>query len=53
VNSSPLRIGTRTADSPLTGWFQGDLDELEIYNRALALPEVQAIYNAGSAGKCK
>jgi hypothetical protein len=53
VNSSPLRVGTRTANSPLTGWFKGDLDELEIYNRALGLPEVQAIFNAGPAGKCK
>src|SRR5437763_5984842 len=34
-NNSPLRIGTRTADSPLTGFFRGDLDELEIFNRVL------------------
>jgi len=53
VNSSPLRIGTRTASSPLTGWFLGSLDELEIYNRDLTAAEVQGIYNAGSHGKCK
>ena len=30
----------------------GAVDELSIYNRALTQPEIQAIYNAGSAGKC-
>ena len=28
------------------------IDELAIYNRALSAAEIQAIYNAGSAGKC-
>jgi len=32
--------------------FIGDIDELALYNRALTATEVQAIYNAGSAGKC-
>jgi hypothetical protein len=32
---------------------QGRIDELEIFNRALSTAEIQAIYNAGSAGKCK
>ncbi|MEJ0088278.1 MAG: LamG-like jellyroll fold domain-containing protein [Limisphaerales bacterium] len=32
--------------------FLGTLDELSIYNRALSLSEIQAIYNAGDAGKC-
>jgi hypothetical protein len=31
----------------------GLIDEVEIYDRALTAQEVQAIYNAGSAGKCK
>lgn len=52
-NSSPLRIGTRTTASPLTGWFKGDLDELEIYNRALTPEEIARIFNAGAFGKCK
>ena len=30
----------------------GAVDEVSIYNRALTQPEIQAIYNAGSAGKC-
>ena len=33
--------------------FHGLIDELEIYDRALSLAEIQAIFNAGSAGKCK
>jgi hypothetical protein len=32
--------------------FVGDIDEIALYNRALSLAEIQAIYNAGSAGKC-
>ncbi|HLC58397.1 MAG TPA: LamG domain-containing protein [Candidatus Nanoarchaeia archaeon] len=31
----------------------GILDEVEIFNRALSQSEIQSIYNAGSAGKCK
>jgi hypothetical protein len=33
--------------------FDGLVDEVEIFNRALSQAEIQAIYNAGSAGKCK
>ena len=32
--------------------FLGEIDELSIYNRALGASEIQAIYGAGSAGKC-
>ncbi len=53
ANNSPLRIGTRTASSPLSGWFRGDIDELEIFNRVLSDAEVNSIYSAGSFGKCK
>ena len=35
------------------GNFFGILDEVEIFNRALTSDEVQAIYDAGSAGKCR
>lgn len=31
--------------------FNGQIDELSLYNRALSASEIQAIYNAGSAGK--
>jgi hypothetical protein len=33
--------------------FDGLIDEVEVFNRALSASEIQAIYNAGSAGKCK
>jgi hypothetical protein len=41
------------AQPPQNRYFQGLIDEVEIYNRALSASEIQAIYNAGSAGKCK
>jgi Concanavalin A-like lectin/glucanases superfamily len=34
-------------------YFQGLIDEVEIFNRALASSEIQALFTAGSAGKCK
>jgi len=33
--------------------FAGLLDEISLYNRALAPDEIEAIFNANSAGKCK
>ena len=49
--SSPLYIGS---DPGSPGrFFKGLIDEVEIYNRALSASEIQAIYTAGSAGKCK
>jgi RHS repeat-associated protein len=33
--------------------FKGHLDEVSIYNRALAASEIAAIYNAGVGGKCR
>ncbi len=50
-NDSPLRIGVRAfAD---TAFLDGTLDELELFKRVLSLAEVQALYAAGPAGKCK
>ncbi len=53
ANNSPLRVGTRTGANPLTDWFQGDIDELELFNRVLTLEEVFQIFMADSFGKCK
>lgn len=36
-----------------SNFFNGQLDEVTINSRALTAPEILAIYNAGSAGKCK
>jgi RHS repeat-associated protein len=35
------------------GAFTGIIDEVELYARALSSTEVQAIFTAGAAGKCK
>jgi hypothetical protein len=34
-------------------WFAGKLDEISLYNRTLAASEIQAIVEAGTAGKIK
>lgn len=45
-----VRIGGRQG----TGQnFPGLIDEVEVFNRALSQPEIQSIFDAGSAGKCK
>lgn len=33
-------------------YFNGLMDEISVYNRALATTEIQAIYSAGRGGKC-
>lgn len=33
--------------------FNGLIDELDVYSRALTAAEIQSIFNAGAAGKCK
>lgn len=47
-------IGRRPPGDPFgnSRLFTGVIDELSIYGRALTLKEIQAIYAAGSAGKC-
>jgi hypothetical protein len=52
-NQSDLYLGVRTPAMGGTGFFPGDLDEVELFKRALTQQEIQAIFNAGSAGKCK
>jgi hypothetical protein len=54
ANSSP------DVNAPLTlgqveglGYFDGLIDEVEIFNRALSASEIAAVSNAGSAGICK
>ena len=50
-NTGPLRIGNH-ATPGLQAFYHGIIDEVSLYNRALSVGEIQAIYNAGSAGKC-
>ncbi|MCB9865909.1 MAG: LamG domain-containing protein [Phycisphaerales bacterium] len=51
-SSSDLWIGARDPAFGQT-FFAGDLDEIELFNRALSQGEVQALYQAGKQGKCK
>jgi hypothetical protein len=46
--TAPLVIGEALDQSA----FDGLIDELSLYNRALSDAEIQEIYNAGSGGKC-
>jgi Concanavalin A-like lectin/glucanases superfamily/Immunoglobulin domain len=46
-----LYLGVRPAGS-FANHFNGELDEVSIYNRPLSSSEIAAIYNAGDAGKC-
>ena len=48
-----LRIGLNKASDP--AWFQGAIDDVRIYNRALSADEVQQLYNiqAGHDGAAR
>lgn len=48
----PFNIGGRANDQG-TGKFNGLIDEVELFNRPLSPEEIKAIFEAGSAGKCK
>jgi hypothetical protein len=53
-SSSPVRIGAlQTGDFNLNYFWSGLIDEVEIFDRALAASEIQSIFNSGSAGKCE
>ncbi|MEW6157617.1 MAG: LamG-like jellyroll fold domain-containing protein [Verrucomicrobiota bacterium] len=55
IANGPIRIGSRALSQlPEYGGerFNGLIDELSYFNRALASSEVRAIYAAGSSGKC-
>lgn len=50
TNSTDLLIGAHAGEG---AYLDGEVDEVELFNRALAPLEIQALYDAGSAGKCK
>ena len=52
IDITSLQIGRRLDPGRGFGYFNGLIDEVEIFNRALDASEIQAIYLAGSAGKC-
>src|SRR6266480_600238 len=51
ASGQPLFIGRRNNDTAYA--FQGLVDEVEVFSRALTDAEVLAIYSAGGAGKCR
>jgi len=50
THSANLRIGSYALEG---SHLNGLIDEVEIFNRALSMTEIQAIFLAGSQGKCK
>ncbi|HEV2852243.1 MAG TPA: LamG-like jellyroll fold domain-containing protein [Thermoanaerobaculia bacterium] len=48
---APLRVGALSGTP--SSFFDGAIDEVEIFNRALRRREVEDIARAGNAGKCK
>lgn len=55
VNSDPVRIGFGPSwgSGSKYGQFIGDIDEVEIFDRSLGPNAIAAIFDAGSAGKCR
>lgn len=52
-NAEPLLMAKTGQSGDSYAYFQGTIDEVEIFNRALLDSELDDIYFAGSAGKCK
>ena len=52
LTSYPPYLGARFSGQGAGANYQGLLDDVSLYNRALSAAEIQAIYKAGSAGKC-
>ena len=50
TTTQPVRIGGDAPAGPY--YFNGMVDEISLYNRALSSNEIAAIYNAGTSGKC-
>jgi hypothetical protein len=48
-----LYLGKRISGPGTGSYFQGAIDEVSLYARALSDSEILDIYGAGSAGKCK
>jgi hypothetical protein len=51
-NTTHNTIGARTTSGTPDLFWNGMIDEVEVFNRALSQADIQAIVNAGSAGKC-
>lgn len=52
-NDSPLYLGRLYPEVSLDGVFDGALDEVQIFDRALTATEIRTLFEAGSLGTCK
>ncbi len=53
TTTQPLLIGLHPDYPTVNANFKGVIDEVSLYKRALSAAEIQAIFIAGSGGKCK
>jgi len=51
VNNEPVLIGAGDLGSNVRDFFNGLIDEVELFNRPLTQAEIQSIVSAGSSGK--
>lgn len=53
-SNNPMKLGAYASGYPAQAgaFLAGEIDELSFYDRGLTLPEIQAVYNGGYAGKC-
>lgn len=52
-SGAPLRIAAGRGFGGIAGYFNGCVDEVGMYKRALGDAEILRIFTAGAAGKCK
>jgi hypothetical protein len=55
TNTGDLWIARRvpTVPAPSDRYFEGCIDEVELFDRVLSPAEVQSIFDAGPYGKCR
>ncbi len=51
TNTGAIRLGQASNGS--SSALNADIDEVEVFKRALSASEIDALYRAGSSGKCK
>jgi YVTN family beta-propeller protein/autotransporter-associated beta strand protein len=51
-NTAPLRVGAASNLIPSLS-FNGDIDEVEVFNRAITTADLQLLMSADTLGKCK
>jgi hypothetical protein len=51
VTNEPILIGAGDLGSNVRDYFHGEIDEVELFDRALTQGEIQSLVNAGGAGK--